>query len=608
VSLDRAHRRPRPSRWLPLLVLAAGVAASVALAVHWTGIVEREAQVAFAGASQDGAQAVRAELARSEDALRGLNGLFAASDKVSREEFRRYVRTLELPDRHPSLRGVTFIASVPPAGVAGFAAAQRADGASDFRVRRAPSNVPPAPPAPDRRIVTFTEPAETPGVKLGFEVSRRATARLAQDRSRDTGGTTLTARAKLIDDPAPGFGLYMPVYRGGFPTDTVAQRRLALRGWLQARFRGPDFLAGIQGKVSRDIRIELFDGAEANRALLIGATAAPAAASSRRRTTHVSHDGHTWTVRVTALNGAGGAHREPLIVLCFGLVLSGLLAALVHSQNSARRRADLEVELRTAELRRTAAELRRVNTDLEAHNREVESFARLQRDFVTTASHELRTPLTSVLGYLEIVLGAGPGEISDEQRGHLQVVWRSAQRLLGLVGDLLTVDRAEAGGMDVSPVPIALGPMIAPAVHDLELACVAKGLRLTMGPIPPDLTVVADPDRFRQVLDNLIGNAIKFTPAPGEIMIDVATDGDRARISIADTGPGIPEDELPHIFERFYRTSSTARSAAQGTGLGLSIARALVEAHGGTLSAHSTVGEGTTFTVSVPLAQVPASV
>ena len=183
---------------------------------------------------------------------------------------------------------------------------------------------------------------------------------------------------------------------------------------------------------------------------------------------------------------------EPLVALGFDLLLSVVLAALVHSQISARRRADDEVELRTAELRRTAAELRRVNAELEAHNREVEGFARLQRDFVATASHELRTPLTSIMGYLELVLDAPPEELSHEQRGHLQVVWRSAQRLLALVGDLLTVNRVDNGVMEVEPVPVAFGPLLAPAVHDLELACVAKGLRLSVADVATDLVVQAD--------------------------------------------------------------------------------------------------------------------
>ncbi len=590
-------------------MLAVGVAASLAAFVLLRGVVGRESHASFRDAADESAKAVTAELERSENALRGLRGLFVASDSVRRADFRRYVEALQLPERYPSLRGLTFVASVPPGDVAGFTAAQRADHAPGFTVRRAPSTLAPAPPAPDRRIVTFIEPFQTSNTRLGYDLSRRAETRAAQDRARDIGAGTLTPRVRLVGDHAAGFGMYLPIYDSDAATSTVAERRAALRGWLLARFRGPNFMAGIRGRVPRNVRVELFDGDRAAPGALIG-VAGGAADGGRQRSTQIVHDGHLWTVRVTALDGflTSSHDREPVSVLIFGLLLSALLAALVQTQVTARRRSDLEVELRTAELLHTASKLRRVNADLEEHNREVETFARLQRDFVTTASHELRTPLTTVLGYLEIVLGARPEELSDTQRGHLQVVWRSAQRLLALVGDLLTVDRAESGVMDIEPEPVALGPVIAPAVHDLELACVWHGLTLTMGAIPSDLVVIADPDRFRQVLDNLIGNAIKFTPAPGEISVGVRAAGDRAEISISDTGPGIPADELPHIFERFYRTSSTAETAAQGTGLGLSIARALVEAHGGTLTAESVVGEGTTFTVSVPLAPVAASV
>jgi two-component system sensor histidine kinase BaeS len=114
--------------------------------------------------------------------------------------------------------------------------------------------------------------------------------------------------------------------------------------------------------------------------------------------------------------------------------------------------------------------------------------------------------------------------------------------------------------------------------------------------------VRVDRNRFEQVLGNIVGNAVKFTPGPGEIRVGLALNGATAEVRVADTGPGIPGDELPRIFDRFFRASSSVRSAVPGSGLGLTIARSLVEAHGGTLTAESAVAEGTTFVITLPLA------
>jgi len=157
-----------------------------------------------------------------------------------------------------------------------------------------------------------------------------------------------------------------------------------------------------------------------------------------------------------------------------------LLAALVRTQMVARRRADREVFERTAELREAALELGRVNTELETHSREVEAFAQLQRDFVATASHELRTPLTSILGYLELVLGSAPEELPDEPRAHVQIAYRSSQRLLAIVGDLLTVDKVDAGAMEIDPQDVTLEELVAPTLLTFGPACERKGLRLVV--------------------------------------------------------------------------------------------------------------------------------
>jgi signal transduction histidine kinase len=226
----------------------------------------------------------------------------------------------------------------------------------------------------------------------------------------------------------------------------------------------------------------------------------------------------------------------------------------------------------------------------------------------SSASHELRTPLTSILGYLELVLGARPEDLRDEERGHLQIVYRSGKRLLAIVGDLLTVDKTDAGRMEIRPQVTAADALLAPTVDAFAATWAAKGLALTVEAPDEPIAVNVDSERMQQVLSNIVGNAVKLTPAPGEVRLSVRAAGDRAELRVSDTGPGIAADELPHVFDRFYRTEASMRAATPGTGLGLTIARSLVEAHDGMLTVESELGGGTTFVVSLPAVPVGVAV
>jgi signal transduction histidine kinase len=224
--------------------------------------------------------------------------------------------------------------------------------------------------------------------------------------------------------------------------------------------------------------------------------------------------------------------------------------------------------------------------------------ARLQDEFVSLVSHELRTPLTSVLGYLEL-LTDGTDPLSDEQREYLTVIERNARRQLRLVGDLLLTAQVDAGRFSIAPQRVDAAEIVAAAAASAAPAAEAAGIGLV-----PDVTSAelhADPVRLAQAVDNLVSNAIKFTPSGGTVRLGVRP-GARggAVLVVADSGIGIPPDELSHLTNRFFRASTATRRAIPGVGLGLSITKAIIDAHGGTLEITSTLGEGTTFTVTLP--------
>jgi signal transduction histidine kinase len=227
---------------------------------------------------------------------------------------------------------------------------------------------------------------------------------------------------------------------------------------------------------------------------------------------------------------------------------------------------------------------------------------RLKDDFVASVSHELRTPLTSIRGYLELLHDGEGGPLTGDQKEFLTVIDRNADRLLRLVGDLLDVAQIDGGQIVLERERVALAALAEDAVEGARAVARTRGIDLISeeGAAP---VVHADPSRLAQVIDNLVSNALKFTPTGGTVRVRVAVEADRAVLTVSDTGMGIPEDEQARLFERFFRTSAAGERAIPGTGLGLWITKTIVDAHEGAIAVTSEAGSGTTFVVDLPLAQ-----
>ena len=238
--------------------------------------------------------------------------------------------------------------------------------------------------------------------------------------------------------------------------------------------------------------------------------------------------------------------------------------------------------------------------DLAAQNERLRELDRLKDEFIALVSHELRTPLTSIRGYTELLLDGEAGELAEDQRRFLGVVDRNAHRLLHLVGDLLFLAQVEAGKLVLDVDALELGAVASESVEAARPQAEAKDITLTLatGPVP---LVAGDRARIGQLIDNLVSNAIKFTPEGGRVDVRVRALSKRAVFEVRDSGIGIPASEREHLFQRFYRTSNATEQAIQGTGLGLAISKAIVEAHDGRITLTSEEDVGTTFRVELPL-------
>jgi signal transduction histidine kinase/CRP-like cAMP-binding protein len=237
---------------------------------------------------------------------------------------------------------------------------------------------------------------------------------------------------------------------------------------------------------------------------------------------------------------------------------------------------------------------------LEETNRKLMELDRLRTYFLGMVSHDLKAPLVAIESYLQVILGGFAGEINEEQREMLDRSSHRIGELLNLISDLLDVSRIEAGQIAKEFKPMSLSEVVEGSLEDVQAMAKEKGMKLCVE-VPEELPVIqAAPHRLRQVLNNLLSNAIKFTPSEGLITISVEDKRDYLQVVVMDTGAGITSEDLPYVFDEFFRGRNVERT---GAGLGLSIAKKIVEAHGGKIWAESPCtadGEGSKFTFILP--------
>jgi PAS domain S-box-containing protein len=228
---------------------------------------------------------------------------------------------------------------------------------------------------------------------------------------------------------------------------------------------------------------------------------------------------------------------------------------------------------------------------------EAQAAVRAREDVLAFVSHDLKNPLTSIVMNATLLKRATPeGEAGDKLRKHSEMIVRAADRMNRLVHDLLDWASLRAGRLTVTPKDVEVAGLLQESASLLQSVAAMKEQTLTVE-TPADLIIAADRDRLLRVLSNLVGNALKYTPDRGTIVMRATMDGNDVVISVSDTGPGIKPDELPQVFDRYFRAK---QAGAEGTGLGLAIAKGIVEAHGGRIWVESKVGRGSTFSFSIP--------
>jgi len=231
----------------------------------------------------------------------------------------------------------------------------------------------------------------------------------------------------------------------------------------------------------------------------------------------------------------------------------------------------------------------------------------LRRELVANVSHDLKTPIATLQGYVDTLLLKDSALNADERMSYLAIASRSCQRLGKLVGDLIELAKLEANEVTLRPEPFSVGELVQDAAQKFELNAQQKQVRLELD-FPERLPyVAADIGLIERVLENLIGNALTHTSAGGSVRLGVTVDGTEAQVHIADTGCGIAKEDLPHVFERFYRVSNADWDKGAHAGLGLAITKSILDLHGSKLSVDSVLGVGTAFHFTLPVAVLEPS-
>lgn len=529
-------------------------------------------------------QSVRERVDITVALLRGAQGLFAASQEVTRPEFRHYVASLRLRAQYPGIQGIGYTERLAPSAVPALERKARAEGEADFRVW-------PATPRAEWHAIVYLEPLDPRNrAALGFDMATHEVRRAAMEAARDSGDARASGKVTLVQEIDPtkqqaGFLIYLPVYdKAARPFDAAA-RRAALQGFVYSPLRTEDLLQGTLGPDRDLIDYTLHDGEVITPATLLLDTARGSVPHRPRYTAErrLELAGRTWTLRFASrplFDDFARARLVPLLVLV-PLAASALLAGISLLQVRARR---------------TAEALARAG----AHNAqlvdELQDTARRKDEFLAMLGHELRNPLAPIVSAVDVLQhGVPPARMAQLHA----VIARQSRQLTRLVDDLLEASRISTGRLALQPQAMHIGDAVTSAVEALQplLGRRRQSLRLEHHGTPAPMR--GDPARLSQVLINLLHNASKFSPEGAEIVLRVDERPHEVQLQVSDTGRGIDPALMPRLFDLFVQ--GAAQDGHGGLGIGLALVRQVVALHGGKVHAASAgPGRGASFTVTLP--------
>ena len=656
LEVTQAPQTPPMRRYWPMgTCLAAGLCLSV---LAWRFVAEEERETIrdnFERQATQVATLIEDALNSQVDPVLCVQGFWRGSTSVERDEFQRF--TVNLPHTsYRALRAIAVARYVADADRAGFVERVRAEGLPAFEIH----------PRGDRSVYCpvdffFAETSATrPWLSEGLDLLSDPALRPALERARDTGRPTVASPTGPADGSArsePSL-VIAPLYSADKPTETPEQRRNSAAGFVVGEFSPAQVVREVVDRLDSGTFRAGPPAAEPNETISVVAAAADAirhVAEDSRPALRLVHPlriaDRDWIVLAAAEGNRFGIGSR---WASHGTLAGGLLLTIVVTVyvGSLLRWAAI-MQAMNEELRTAARSLRGANLDLHAHKQQLEaqqqqlmaftqelesakqnaeSANRAKSEFLANMSHEIRTPMTAILGFADNLLS--PDLSESERCSAIHTIRRNGEYLLGIINDILDLSRIEAGRMDIERTACSPFQIVAEVQSLMRVRAEAKGLALDtefVGSIPE--AIRSDPTRLRQILVNLVGNAIKFTesggvrvvtrfvPEPesgmpgadaragqdagrsaGGSMVAAASHlmpGPCLQFDVIDTGIGMSREQLEGLFQLFHQADSSITRRYGGTGLGLAISRRLAELLGGVIVAESVPGEGSTFRLVV---------
>jgi signal transduction histidine kinase len=563
------------------LVVVLGIVASMFAAHAVARNDEQKSDRASAARSADIVARLRLAIEHERDLVVSTSAFIATNPLLSNASLNTFLRADRAFARYPEITGVARLVVVTPAQLPAFAARAVKDPTGPLAPDGSFQVIPPGTRPFYCLIDVSGSQSHVNPAPAGVDTCAVPGAAATLLSARDTGEGTY--------QPFPigkqtMLGIQTPIYRGGGIPASVAERRTAFIG-LVGVVLNPTVVMNVALAGHPGTAVTLAYASDTSAATF---SAGKAPRDAETLTTDL-HNG--WTVGTSAVATSVDtlSDRNALSILIGGSAVSLLLGLLGLVLATGRARAIRQVHEQTVELRDQAEELRATVSELEAAQA-------VKDEFLSLVSHELRTPLTSICGYTELLKEE---QLPDDQRDYLNVIDRNSARLLGLVEDLLVMAQIQSGGLPLELGEVILNDLIARSGEAARPFAASKEIALEID-AEPDIAAEGDAVRLSQVIDNLVSNAIKYTPNGGGVSITMTRSNETATIAVSDTGIGIPTDEQDQVFGRFFRTTNARVSGIEGTGLGLAITRGIVEAHGGTISFDSIEGAGSTFRITLP--------
>jgi signal transduction histidine kinase/DNA-binding response OmpR family regulator len=533
---------------------------------------------------------IERRVSNSQNLLRGLQALYAASERVERNEFAAYAAALHLDQNHPGIQSLTFSSIVPAEEMERHLANIRKQGFPDYSIK----------PAGKRKFyapVIHIAPFKGRNLRV-FGLDNYATPerRAALEHARDSGKASLSGKLTLVQDDnssQSGILMFLPVYRNNIAHDTPARRQASIVGWVAAAFRINNLISGLLDAHTQDFDIEIYDGNSTNAdALLYDSDTVRDTQKSTAAFRHIRHievADRYWTLSFASTPSFDARLTTPEagIVTVIGAVSSLILALCTWLLLRSRKRA-----LHGAHL-------------LQESMQQTEMASRAKNEFLANIGHELRTPMNAILGMTHLALA---DETESHKRSRLENIQFSGEHLLNTIDNILDYSGMEYGTPQPHPVDFTLHKLLNEIESFVIRKAAGKDVELSID-IAPGLArrrLHGDARGLEQVLLNYLDNAVKFTPK-GRIVLRILQQEEndasfKLRFEVQDSGIGIDKEKQPQLYSPFWQADSSSTRKHEGIGLGLAICKKLIEKmKEGEFGVDSAPGSGSTFWFSARL-------